>query len=159
MAYSLNHNTSTPTGDPDVTITTYSVDTDDFAKTTDVAGEYSMTNTQSPIGFPEKVEVTSKTIQNVYSTSGIDPSFYLPTKRGQRVHTKLTEVWSYADSEDPSKPVYALPVTATLVLTVPQMQAISKNDIVALFKRLLAVWYTDGSDHFEEWFRGSVSLK
>lgn len=159
MAYSLNHNTSIDTGDPDVTITTHSVDTDDFAVKSISPDTFTMTNMVSPIAFPENVEINVAKINNVYANTGIDPTLYTPTKRGTSVRVQLRETWTYADSSDPSKPMYAMPVSASLHIRVPNNDIIALSDIRALFKRLLAAAYTDGEDHWSEWFRGAIILK
>jgi hypothetical protein len=159
MAYSLNHNTTVDTGDPDVTISFHSADTDDFAVKSVAPDSFTMTNMVSPIAFPENVEIAMNKINNVYANAGIDPTFYTPTKRGTSIRVQLRETWTYADSADPSKPMYAMPVSASLHLRVPNNDIISLSDIRDLFKRLLACTYTDGSDHWAEWFRGSLILK
>lgn len=159
MAYVLNHNTTVDTGDPDVTITTHSVDTDDFAVKSVSPEMFTMTNMVSPIAFPENVEINVTKINNVYANTGIDPTFYTPTRRGTSVRVQLKETWTYADSEDPSKPMYAMPVTASLHLRVPNSDVIALSDIRQLFLRLLAAAYADGADHWSSWFRGALPLK
>lgn len=159
MAYVLNHNTTVDTGDPDVTITTHSVDTDDFAVKSISPDTFTMTNMVSPIAFPENVEINATKINNVYANTGIDPTFYTPTRRGTSVRVQLKETWTYADSEDPSKPMYAMPVSASLHLRVPNNDIITLSDIRQLFLRLLAATYADGSDHWSSWFRGALPLK
>jgi hypothetical protein len=72
---------------------------------------------------------------------------------------KVQEAWSAIDTEDANAPEYALPVTATLRIKLPNNSLISTTDIENLFKRLATALYPDNTGRFAEMVRGAINPK
>lgn len=163
MAYTMSYNSSGQTGDPDTTYSVHSLILSDFAVVTDVPGKFLMTNVNSGIGQPEKVEIDQRTIQNVYAGTGIEPALMLPTKSGSQIRADVKQVWLWSDPTDPSKPRYALPVHGSISFTIPNCEFITNTDIAELVTRLLGAVAAGspgaGYNNLPKWFRGAIALK
>lgn len=161
MSYSISYNRTTHTGTGSTDSLTYEkMDMADFAVSKNVAESCVITNMTSPLGRPEMVEYQFQNIADVYTNTGIDRALWTPSKRGVAFFTKVTETWSAVDTDDASKPEYALPVQATLRLKIPSNTLISETDVANLVQRLVASLFdSDGHSRYARLLRGSLNPK
>lgn len=117
----------------------------DFKVKSDEPDEVVVTNLTSPVSFPEKFRFGASEVADVYKGAGIEPSLYAPSRRGVSILGQVTEVWTVTDSVDASYQV-ALPVSAHLVIKVPQSDQITPAMVQALVGRLVSGLYETGSE-------------
>lgn len=158
MSYKINYNVPAST-DTGVTIQTPYVDTDSYAVTTDVAGETRLTNINSPIGLPEVLSYRASNINDIYANSGIERALYTPTRRGISVNVHLRQTWSATDADTPTAPSYALPVTASLTLRIPQNEFIATSNVVDLYSKVIALLYPNNQNNIAALLRSSLNPK
>lgn len=116
----------------------------DFKVKSDEPGEVVLTNLTSPVVYPERMRISVSDVANVYTGSSIEPSLYAPTKRGVSLLCQLTEVLKVTDSAVPAMEI-ALPVSAHLVIKVPNHEMITPAVIETLVGRLISGLYETGS--------------
>lgn len=117
----------------------------DFKVKSNVPGEVVLTNLTSPVSYPEKLRIAQSEIADVYAGTGVNASLYAPTRRGVSCVCQLTDVWKVVDSVDPTYEV-ALPISAHIVLKVPNNELITLPMIEATIGRLISGLYETGSD-------------
>lgn len=103
-----------------------------------------LTNLTSPISYPERFRLGISDVTDVYKGAGIDPGLYSPTRRGVSLLSQLTEVWTVTDSTDATYNV-ALPVSAHLVIKLPNNENITPAMVQTLIGRLVSGLYETGS--------------
>lgn len=116
----------------------------DFKIKSDAPGEVIMTNLTSPVVYPEKIRISVSDVANVYTGSSIEPSLYAPTKRGTSLLVQLTEIWKVTDTVDSTFEA-ALPVSAHLVIKVPNHELVTPAAVQTLVGRLISGLYETGS--------------
>lgn len=102
-----------------------------------------ITNLTSPLSFPEKMRFGVSEVTDVYKGTGLDSSLYAPSRRGVSVLGQVTEVWTVTDSTDASYQV-ALPVSAHLVIKVPNNENITPAMVQTLIGRLISGLFETG---------------
>lgn len=117
----------------------------DFKVKSDEPGEAIVTNLTSPLVYPERFRFSVSDVSNVYAGSSIEPSLYAPTKRGTSLLVQLTEIWKITDSVDSSLEM-ALPVSAHIVIKVPNNDLVSPALVEGLVGRLISGLYETGSE-------------
>lgn len=105
--------------------------------------EVIITNLSSPILFPEKIRYSLSDVNDVYKGTGIDPGFFAPSRKGLSLLAQVTETWTVTDTTDATYQV-ALPVSAHLVLKVPNNEAVTPERIEQLIGRLISTLYDTG---------------
>lgn len=105
--------------------------------------EVIITNLSSPILFPEKIRFSLSDVNDVYKGTGIDPGFFAPSRKGLSLLAQVTETWTVTDTTDATYQV-ALPVSAHLVLKVPNNEAVTPERIEQLIGRLISTLYDTG---------------
>lgn len=133
--------------------------TTDFTVKEDTANRCVQTNMTSPLGLPEMIEYQFQDIADVYNGTGIDRALWTPSKRGVAFFVKLQDTWSAVDESDATKPEYALPVTATIRIKIPNNGLISTTNIEDLFKRVASALYPDNNEAITKLVRGSLNFK
>lgn len=103
-----------------------------------------LTNLTSPTSYPEKLRVGVSDVADVYKGAGLDPGVYAPSRRGISVLGQLTEVWTVTDSVDATYQV-ALPVSAHLVIKVPNNENVTPAMVQTLIGRLVSGLYETGA--------------
>lgn len=122
-------------------------------------GELVLTNLTSPAAFPEKFRYGVSSVSNVYAGSGLEPSVYAPTKRGTSILCQLTQNYSVTDTEDPTF-LIGLPISAHLVLKVPDYPLIQPAMLTTLVGRLVSGLFEtgdEGTSRMEALLRGSLT--
>lgn len=130
----------------------------DFVVKADDASEGIITNLTSPVSFPEKVRYGFTVNPNIYKGTGIDPAFYPPSRQGVSLLTGLQEVWTVEDDADPKFKI-ALPVSAHVVVKVPNNEYVTTADVEKLIVRLFTMLYAQNSgtlDRLTALLRGSL---
>lgn len=116
----------------------------DFKVKSDEPGEVILTNLTSPVVYPEKMRISASDVANVYTGSSIEPSLYAPTKRGTSLLVQLTEIWKVTDTAVPEMEI-ALPVSAHIVIKVPNHELVTPAAVETLVGRLVSGLYETGS--------------
>jgi hypothetical protein len=117
-----------------------------IVKQNDSGKEVVLTAVAAPLDAPTKIRYAYSEVANIYAGSGIDPSFYSPSKRGMSILVQLTHTVRVTDSEDPSYQV-DLPVSAHLVIKVPNHAYFGDSDVMdSIVSGLLSCLYKDSSD-------------
>lgn len=117
-----------------------------------------VTNLTAPQGKPETFRWAYSEIADVYKGTDIEPALRTQTKRGVQVLVKNDETWRISDSEDPTYEV-ALPVSAHLVLKIPNSDMITSEQVEYLVGRLISGLFSTGSeslDRLTALLRGSL---
>lgn len=112
----------------------------DFVRGDLSSNEAIIHNLTSPISFPETFRFGISRPTNVFKGTGVDPSFYPPSRQGVQILTRVEEIWTVEDSGDPSFKI-ALPVSAHTVVRVPNSEYITASDVQTLLIRLLSLSY------------------
>lgn len=130
----------------------------DFRSRVDEPGEEIYTNITAPQGRPEKFRWAYTDIADVYKGTDIEPALRTQTRRGVQVLVQLTDTWTVTDTEDPTFNV-ALPLSAHLVLKVPNTDYLTADQIEDLVGRLISGLFDSGSestDRLTALLRGSL---
>lgn len=98
--------------------------------------EFTLNNALAPTDRPDRFRFASSAVQNVYESTGIDPAYWLPSHRGTSILCQLTDVYTAADAT--SGISYYLPLSAHLVLKVPNTDILTLDDIETFLMRLIA---------------------
>lgn len=117
-----------------------------------------VTNLTSPLSAPEVFRFSTQDLNNVYSGSGVDPSYYAPTKQGVSLLSQLTEIWTVTDSADSSYRV-DLPVSCHIVIRIPKNENITPAMVETLFGRACSGFYNTGlatTERLQAMLRGST---
>lgn len=131
----------------------------DFRVKQDEPKEGIITNLTSPIDAPERIRWAHSDIGDVYRNTGIDPTLYYASRKGTQILCQLTDVYKVTDSSAADY-LAMLPVSAHLVLKVPNNDLISENVAITMLGRLLATLYetsgTTTSSRLRSLLRGSL---
>lgn len=138
---SKNYTDTTISGASEVTLTlpilNYGTD---FRVKKDSDSEAIITNLTSPIDQPERIRWAQSEVSDVYKNTGISPTMYYASRRGTQVLCQLTDVYGVTDDQDASYEAL-LPVSAHIVLKVPNNDLISEDTAVQMVERLLGSLY------------------
>lgn len=122
--------------------------------------ELTIVNHTSPLGTPpEKIRFSIADVANVFTGTPVEPSIYLPNKKGKSILAQLTECWVVTDDADATYRV-ELPISAHIVLKVPMSEYVTGARLEALVGRLISGLYETGSlttSRFDGLVRGSLA--
>lgn len=118
---------------------------EDFRVLNTKPGEATITNITSPADRPEKVRFACNDVKNIYANTDVSPERYGPTKTGRSVLVQLSNVYSVEDKVS-GEDLYQLPMSAHLVLRVPNSEYITDTVIIDHLERLLATLYETGKN-------------
>lgn len=158
MSYSITYNVPTPS-DTGETIQTLKVDTAAYAVTKDIAGECQLTNISAPIGLPEVLTYRGSNLADIYANSGIDRALYTPSRRGVSINAHLRQTWSARDDSVPQAPQYAMPVTCSITLRIPQNEFITLQNVEQLYSKCLGMLFPNGSSFVAQMLRLALNPK
>lgn len=130
----------------------------DFAVKESNASEATLINLTGTVSDVETIRVKRADVANVYTNSGIDPSYQAPSKRGQSVVTQINAVYTVTDTADASYRV-DLPVQCHLVLKIPHNPLMTEGVALDLAKRCFSTLFDTGSttsDRLKRVLRGSL---
>jgi hypothetical protein len=103
-----------------------------------------ITNTTSPIGYPETVKFSSETINDLYSGTTVDKALYAASRKGRGVMVSLHDVYKVVSDSDDSFEL-ALPFQASLAFKFLQNSLVTETMIVEVISRLVAFLYEKDS--------------
>lgn len=107
-------------------------------------GETVLANVTSPIDQPEHLRFAQRSVSNIYAGSDIDPSVYLPSRRGISTVVEVRQVWKETSSTDETYE-RVFPVRVGISFTVPAYAAVDETLVAALIKRNLGALWEQGS--------------
>lgn len=143
---SVNYTDTPVTGGTTPSITVPSLNyVSDFRVTADDPGECRITNLTSPIDQPERFRFAFNDVADVYRNAGIDPTLFYQSRRGTQILCQLTDVYKVTDTVDASY-LAMLPVTAHMVLRVPNNDLINADIAMGLIGRMLAGLFDPTAD-------------
>lgn len=116
----------------------------DYAVKDANASEAALVNLTGTVSDVETIRIKRADVANVYTNSGIDPSYQAPSKRGQSVVTQINAVYTVVDSSDASYRV-DLPLQCHLVLKVPHNPLITEGVVLDAAKRCFSTLFDTGS--------------
>lgn len=118
----------------------------DFAVTRETPDEVILTNRTSPIDQPETLRFGYQTISNVYSNTGIDPSYMSVTRRGINLLAQVNDIFRISgDLGDANMSIIDLPISAHIVLKTPLSQYITAQVCLQVIDRARASLCDTGS--------------
>lgn len=107
--------------------------------------ELIITNVTSPLDRPESIRFGVTDIKNVYNGLDISVAVQAPSKKGTQILTQVTEVISVTDSVDAMYRI-DLPVSAHLVIKVPNSEHITGEIVQTLVSRVISSLYVNTKD-------------
>lgn len=114
----------------------------DFAVSTRDAKSVVLSNTTSPLGWPETLRFSIQDVANVYSGTDIDPVLYAPIKKGKSLVCSLQDTAKVGTG---AEAVY-YPISAHFVLKFPNTSDITVDNITTVVKRMIALAFKDADD-------------
>lgn len=118
-----------------------------------------LTNLTASQGKPERYKWAYSEVADVYKGTDIEPALRTQTKRGVQLLCQVQETWNVTDTEDATYNV-ALPVSAHIVLKIPNSDVITPENVQALIGRVISGLYAEGSestDRLAALLRGSLN--
>ena len=112
----------------------------DFVATEKSDMKFQGANKTSPIDQLETVRVQASEIADVYKGTSIDPSAYAASRKGLSVVCQINDVLRVTDSVDTAYQV-DLPISAHMVIKVPQNSMITADNVMAVAGRCLALLF------------------
>lgn len=112
-------------GNPAMTVTVGKLNyLSDFRKSSVSPTEVLATNVTCPVDQPETIRISQKPITNIYANLDVDPSGYLPNKKGTATLLELREIWVETDSVDATYRKY-IPAKVGITLQLPQYAGVT----------------------------------
>lgn len=108
-------------------------------------GEIVYTNVTAPTDQPEVIRLARRQIANIYTGTSIDPSAYLPTRRGVHLLGEVRQTWVETDSVDSAYRRF-MPLRVTIGISAPAYGNIASSDVMDLVHRAAASLYSRGDD-------------
>lgn len=146
MTKSVNKNLGfTPTN---ADLPTHKMDwSSNWAVKKDAGSELVLANKVATYGYPNNIRIAVSDVADVYKGTSIDKSLYLPNRAGVSILSQATQVWTLTDSADTSY-LAALPISAHLVLKLPQSEFITAGDVLSTVIGQLAGSLNDAGTGF-----------
>lgn len=115
----------------------------DFVVQKNAITDVTLVNMSSPLDRPEKFRFAVNDIANIYTNTGIDPSVWAASTKGESLLCQVTEVLSVTDTTDPSYRV-DLPITCNITLKFPKNALITSTQLQTLLGRAVSGFYETG---------------
>lgn len=130
----------------------------DFRVKAESGKEVILTNITSPLDQIETVRFGFTEIANIYAKSGLNTDQISGPMKGVNVLAQITETLKVTDSANTAFSQY-LPVSAHLVLKVPQSGYITPAIVQTLITRLVATLYENGVSNLPALTKGVLTPK
>lgn len=131
---------------------------DDYRVKSESTSEVILCNITTPLDQPATIRYGYSEIANIYKNSSINSDFISGPRKGANLLAQITETVKVTDSVDASFSQY-LPVSAHLVLKVPQSAYIDSTQMQRIIQRLLATLYTNGVPNLPALLKGVIKPK
>lgn len=112
----------------------------DFVATEKSDMKFQGANKTSPMDQLETIRVQASEISDVYKGTSIDPSAYSGSRKGLSIVAQVNDILRVTDSVDTTYQV-DLPLSAHMVIKVPQNSMITSDHVMALAGRCLATLF------------------
>lgn len=133
----LGPNNTPVTGDTPFALSVDSLDWEgEFSLISEVPGKVVYGDRTAPVDRPANITIAQRSRANVYAGTSIDPSMYLPTKRGLDTLVEITQVLEVTDDQDTTY-LKQVPVRLALTMTTPITSAVDDSTLYALVFRLI----------------------
>lgn len=130
----------------------------DFRKKVDTSREVILINTTAPLDQPETIRFGFSEIADIYAKSGLNTDQTPGTKKGVNVLAQINETLKVTDTTNAAFSQY-LPISAHLVIKVPQSGYITPDMIKTLINRLQATLYENGVSNISALTKGVLAPK
>lgn len=133
----------------------------DFAETTDGDGLCILTNTTTPLDQKETMRFQTQKISNIYSGAGIDPAYSSQNKKGLSLLVQVNDVLRVT-SDDDLQYQLDLPMSAHMVIRVPENQHVTAEKVMTLALRVVGMLYASSdtenkTTRLEQMLRGAMA--
>lgn len=120
-----------------------------------------LTNVEAPLDQPEVLRYSIENIKDIYSGTGINPSYMSQSKKGFSLLVQLNEIARVTSSTDPSFTL-DLPVSVHTVIKAPSNRFITADMLLSLLQRLNGAFFstsdtTNTSEQLARMIRGSIN--
>jgi len=112
----------------------------DFVATEKSDMKVQAVNKTSPLDQLETIRVQASEIADVYKGTSIDPSVYAPSRKGLSIVCQVNDVLRVTETTD-AQFLNDLPLSAHLVVKVPQNALVTADMVMALAGRCLAALF------------------
>lgn len=130
-----------------------------FAKKEGAVNDLTIVNKTSPLDRQETIRFASSSVANVYTGSGLDSSVYSSNKSGVSILAQINNVLSVMDTD--TKKRVDLPMSAHIVIKVPNHEVVTGEVIETLLKRLVGTLYEESGTNprarLESLVRGAMT--
>lgn len=130
----------------------------DFRVKVESSKETILTNTSTPLDQPETIRFGFSEIADVYSKSGLNTDQISGTLKGLNLLAQINETIKVTDTANAAFSQY-LPISAHLVIKVPQSGYITPAMITTLVTRLVATLYESGVSNLPALSKGVLTPK
>lgn len=153
-------NTDTPvTGASAPTITLPVINFNvDYRVKTDSTKEVILTNITSPLDQPETIRFGYTEVANIYSNSGLNSDQIIGSKKGINLLTQINTTLKVTDDSSGAHLGY-LPISAHLVLKVPQSGYVDQGVITSVVNRLIGTLFSNGTSNVMALIKGAMTPK
>lgn len=115
-----------------------------------------LTNLDSGVSTPEVVTLQFSKIPNIYLNSDIEKVLQAPSKQGLKLYHSVKQTWTYTDSAG-TNPSYDKPVSASIVLNIPNDGIVSTTDVMRLMNDLVGTFVWDSASRLARELRGATN--
>lgn len=135
----------------------------DFATTKETSDEVILTNVTSPLDQPERLRYSIQSIGNVYSGTGIEPSYQSVSKRGVSVLGQVMDTILVTPTDEGGcccAASYMLPIEAHWVARAPIHQAVTAEMVLTVLLRSFSTAFGTGlitADRLNAILRGALN--
>lgn len=130
----------------------------DYRVKSESSKEVVLTNTTTPLDQVETIRFGFSEIADIYAKSGLNTDQIPGSKKGLNVLSQINEVWKVTDPANAALLQY-LPVSAHLVIKVPQSGYITPALVQTLITRLVATLYENGVSNLPALTKGVLTPK
>lgn len=130
----------------------------DFRVKSETGKETILINVSTPLDQVETIRFGYSEIANVYTKSGLNTDQVSGTVKGANILAQINEVVKVTDTANASFSQY-LPISAHLVIKVPQSGYITPEVIKTLIARLNATLYQSGASTLSSLSKGVMTPK
>jgi len=120
----------------------------DFRAIEEGPGKVVLADVTTPVDQPSTLRIAQQSKPNVYAGTSIDPSAYLPNRKGVDTIVELKQVWAITDSEDASY-LRHVPVRCAITLSLPTTSVITSEDVETLVCRTIAGMFAHADDEMD----------
>ena len=140
----------------------------DYAVTETATMSTTYTNISSPIDQAETVKVSTKKVNNVYSGSGVMPSYMAVTKEGVQSLIQVKDIYSVQSDGTTSSASEScctpwridLPTKVNITIQIPKSQYFGASEAATVISRAIGVLQqaADDTTTLNEILRGSTTV-